>query len=341
MFRNWRQKTLGALLAVCGMLGLAGHSAVAAQSNAKMAYTHAGNIWLSNADGTNPMQLTFDPCEDYVCNINPALSPDGTKIAYSHQTGINGYDLYLLTLSGGIWIPSGPIPHTDTPADESEPAWSPDNTEVAFVRGFDPTYLPFVGSCSESNIYAVPVETGDERKLTSEGCNTDPAWSNYPRTSPYANLIAFSSLRGKSQDFEIYTMSAVDGGNVTQITDNAVHDADPAWSQIGGQLSARIAYTSNLSVPDTPLLPPGNMPIKPLYLALPEIRIKYLWSGQDQLAAPEGMEPSWSRDSSTISFTFIGQGGWPGIKLYDVASGNVTDYLAGFGGYWSSSQAGL
>lgn len=67
-------------------------------------------------------RLTSDPWDD----IDPDISPDGNKVAFSSKR--NGYwNIYILELdSGSIY------PLTDTPAYDSHPRWSPDGSSLLF-----------------------------------------------------------------------------------------------------------------------------------------------------------------------------------------------------------------
>jgi dipeptidyl aminopeptidase/acylaminoacyl peptidase len=129
----------------------------------------------------------------------PAWSPDGSRIAFSARTGTvpdpdpkkakpyrritsvkyrtNGqgftYDqrrhIFVVTTEGGE-----PRQVTDGDWDDTQPAWSPDGRELAFVsarhetREFDST----------SDVWAVSAEGGEPRRLTesSGGCGA-PSWS--------------------------------------------------------------------------------------------------------------------------------------------------------------------
>jgi len=74
-----------------------------------------GEIYVINADGTDPKRLT----ETLAGNVQPAWSPDGTKIAFaSHRYG--NWEIYVMDADG-----TNPRRLTKTLAGEQWPAWSP------------------------------------------------------------------------------------------------------------------------------------------------------------------------------------------------------------------------
>jgi Tol biopolymer transport system component len=106
---------------------------------------------------------------------------------------------------------------TNDPASDFLPAWSPDGSKIAFVKGVD----IFVMSGDGSNLIG----------LTSAAAgNSAPAWS------PDGTKIAFHSSR--DGNFEIYVMNA-DGSSQTRLTNNAAGDFGPAWSPDGQQIVFR------------------------------------------------------------------------------------------------------
>jgi Tol biopolymer transport system component/tRNA A-37 threonylcarbamoyl transferase component Bud32 len=82
---------------------------------------------------------------------NPALSPDGEKVAYEWRG-----DIYVKA----IGIGTNPFRLTEHEAYEARPAWSPDGRQIAFVRVLEE------GQSVTGAIYTVPSLGGQERKLT-------------------------------------------------------------------------------------------------------------------------------------------------------------------------------
>ena len=110
-------------------------------------------IYLINADGSGLTQLTYSESDVY--NYQPALSPDGTRVAFATSQGshagisiidVDGSGLRMLT--------------TNNMTRDSEPAWSPDGSKIAFVRGFDPTSegVANFSQCGPARIYVVDVD---------------------------------------------------------------------------------------------------------------------------------------------------------------------------------------
>jgi len=99
----------------------------------------------------------------------PAISPDGTRIAYpvtwyDVDADRGNSDIWMVGIEGGDSVQLTSSPGTDT-----SPAWSPDGKWLAFVttRGGD-----------GPQIYLLPASGGEARRLTSaEGGATGPVWS--------------------------------------------------------------------------------------------------------------------------------------------------------------------
>lgn len=68
---------------------------------------------MINADGSGLQRLTAEPGEE----INPAWSPDGTKIAFSGHSD-DAWDIYVVDVESGAVSQL-----TDDPAADVEPSW--------------------------------------------------------------------------------------------------------------------------------------------------------------------------------------------------------------------------
>ena len=232
-------------------------------------------IWLLPTDGGEARQLTFMQHGA----SNPSWSPDGKSILFSAQVGpadeetddgkaipkvrvidrlwyrLDGvgyiYErrshLFLVNIDGGEAEQL-----TDGDWDDSDPAWSPDGSRIAFTssRGEDRWQLP----CPD--VYTLAIRNGGElRRLTngSIACSA-PSWS------PDGKTIAFlASLKLRSGGHtDVYTIPAnAERGQATCLTqdfegsfqdwtNSDVGDEHlapaPAWSADGKSLYALASH---------------------------------------------------------------------------------------------------
>ncbi len=80
-------------------------------------------IWVANADGSNPLQITFD----LVRALRPRWSPDGRRIAFAARPGGN-VDIYSVDASGG---PARRL--TTHVAEDASAQWSLDGRWIYFT----------------------------------------------------------------------------------------------------------------------------------------------------------------------------------------------------------------
>jgi Tol biopolymer transport system component len=163
---------------------------------------------------------------------------------------------------------SGQTNLTRHPAADSQPAWSPDGSRIAFTSTRD----------GNEEIYVMQADGSGQIRLTSNSWgDSSPAWS------PNGREIAFVGV--PDIDYEVYAMSA-DGAGQRNLTRNPASEEEPAWSPDG----RRIAFISDRIDPD------GDADI---FAMRPD------GSAQKRLRSTSdssGSAPDWSPDGRRLAF---------------------------------------
>jgi putative hemolysin len=178
-----------------------------------IACPRGGDIYVMDADGSNPRNLTNYGAGDQ----EPDWSPDGQHIAFSsNRAGRIAGQAYAMDIFVMNADGSDPRNLTESATSDTSPAWSPDGSHIAFQSDRD-------GGWPE--IYVMAADGSNPRNLTNhESYDGNPAWS------PDGRTIAFDSER--DGDREIYLMGA-DGSNLRRLTDREGMDGLPTWSPDG------------------------------------------------------------------------------------------------------------
>jgi Tol biopolymer transport system component len=206
-------------------------------------------------------------------SVGVARAAGHERIVFSSDRTGN-FDLYSIEADG-----TGLVRMTANPTDETEPVWSRDGTQLAFVRSVN----------QRPDIWLLNVSTGEERRLTfigSESCFNPSGGATSPTWSPEGTKIAFVSTC-----FEFYPIRIVDieSGVITNLADSVVGvwHADPAWSP-DGSLIAFARTTPHRSF---------------------DIYVASVGSGElvARLTSGHGAEhsPAWSPDAQTIAFVMV------------------------------------
>ncbi|MCJ7623829.1 MAG: hypothetical protein MUO76_10025, partial [Anaerolineaceae bacterium] len=147
-------------------------------------------------------------------DIDPQISPDGTRLAFSSQR--NGFwDIYIMDLSTGNLINL-----TDTPEFDGSPTWSPDNQWLAYE-----SYME--GNIEIKIISAVDL-TQNPLRLTN-----DPAIDRSPSWSPLGRVIAFVSTRSGDEEIWLAHLDESDMRFKNISLNPNDNDRNPAWSPDG------------------------------------------------------------------------------------------------------------
>ncbi len=161
------------------------------------------DVFIINEDGTGMENLTNNP---NFSDERPAISPDGTKIAFT-STRDGDYDIYVMNSNG-----SGVVQLTNVAGRDRLPVWSPDGTEILFLSERN----------GSSDIFVMnPDGTGQTDLSDNNIDDFQPDWS------PDGSQIVFYN------GFDIWTMNA-DGTGRTNITNSPLAtDFEASWG-LGG-----------------------------------------------------------------------------------------------------------
>jgi len=140
----------------------------------------------------------------------------GTFVFASDRDGPRNWEIYAIQTDG-----SGLTNLTRTEGSDTEPAWSPDGTKIAFVTDRH--------GITNREIYVMDADGSNQTRLTDdEAIDHSPVWS------PDGAKIAFSSQCTGSD--QIFIMNA-DGSNPVRISDGTASDRFPAWSPDGTEIA--------------------------------------------------------------------------------------------------------
>ena len=206
-------------------------------------------------------QLTFDPGPE----LHPALSPDGTLVAYA--AGQRGRKLYVRQIDGERTIPLT----EEFPGDHEWPQWSPDGTRILFQSDEVLYFVPSLGGqprrfadgesaswsrdgsriayAHDDTLYLRPVDGGEPTALASLEGQADFGQPHSFRWSPDGNWLAyvdtnggyvFGAVIGNVRPAAIRILSTRDGTSFP-VTGLETMSMSPIWTPGGDQL----LYVSN------------------------------------------------------------------------------------------------
>jgi serine/threonine-protein kinase len=169
--------------------------------------------WPENRAASGAIDQNQTAPENTAAPVNAAQAEKFTdKVALVSDQNTKNRDIYVLDAGEMNRM-------TFDPAEESEPAWSPNGSKLAFASN----------RAGNWDVYTLTAD-GTTQLTVDEADDREPAWS------PDGRKLAFASNR--AGNWNIYTLTA-DG--TEQVTLDKADDREPAWSPNGRKL----AFASN------------------------------------------------------------------------------------------------
>lgn len=171
------------------------------------------NLWRIRTAGRGGLTKITDSASS-IADTEPAISPDGSRIAYtSYLEGANAPQIWLASADGSLptQLRIG-----------RQAAWSPDGSRIAYVAP---------DASGSEQIWIMNADGSSPTQLTS-GEYTH----QYPNWSPDGSRIVYACDQALNEagmnQFDIWIMNA-DGSGKTQLTVNGSYDNRPVVSPSG------------------------------------------------------------------------------------------------------------
>jgi len=247
-----------------------------------------------------PPEPTFAPLTTLQGNeFDPALSPDGTRLAFAWDGGAEGpTDIYVKVVGEEATLRLTHDEETPRAADRA-PAWSPDGSKVAFLRVLE----------ERCDILVVSAVGGPVRRIAPCTNRDHPRFS----WSPDAKSLAVTQrLRPDAPASTIHLLN-VDSAEVhalaTEPAGDAIVDTSPAFSPDGQSVAFIREYSD--SVGDIYKVPAQGGPATRLTSDNADI-MGFTWSGNDRLVLSSnraGMYSLWGVSTAGGAPTLVAGGG--------------------------------
>jgi TolB protein len=186
-------------------------------------------LWTIRPDGSGARRVTRAQDVD---EVEPELSPDGRKIAYSRGDRCHTEPL---DVCNRIWTvnadgsqarrlipPQVPGPLANREVSFQAPTWSPDGRRIAYEQS--------IWESQRSNLYVMNADGSGRRRLTRLRNARSPAWS------PDGAKIAFTHRPERPGYREIYVLTLKTGKLRRLTRTKAADESLPQWSPDGRRI---------------------------------------------------------------------------------------------------------
>lgn len=271
----------------------------------------------------------------------PAVRPEAARAAFPGENGliaftrqVSGNDEIFIVAPDG----SGLRNLTDHPANDSQPAWSPDGTRIAFTSDRTGDYELYVMNADGSNVRRLtnspatfdgqPSWSANGRRIafTREGAGEQAIYwvaadggtpqrlvngAHDPAYSPDGTRLAYSAYRSGDDSAEIYVRT-LSSGTEQQITWNTRVDTDPEWSPDGTMVAVSRFDQSGDGMTD-----------EEVWL------VEEHGYNEDRLVGPEAMWPGWSPDGTRVAYAAWNGSDWDLYVVPPVPGSSPTRLTSG------------
>ena len=176
----------------------------------RVAATPSGTVlqvWVANADGSNPAVLTPDNTRNHDAS-GENWSPDGTHLVYTYEAGNATKGIWTMSADG-----SGQTRIYAGTSNYYGPSYSPDGTKIVCYCG------------ATEDIATMNTDGSNFTQLTTDSNSYGPAWS------PDGTKITWVDFS------DVWVMNS-DGSNKTQVTTDAPSPGGLTWQTLPNAPSA-------------------------------------------------------------------------------------------------------